>query len=150
MATETIEQGLEEAQAAFVRQGGGEVHEDQELTWVFSGNSLVFASSVIRTRIRASDPDQVIAMMLAWFRAAIAMLYPAKQVAVIDEVSTIPAMRGQGIATAATLTALRDAQMMGYRTAVLVASEAGARVYLRLGFVPYGKRRVYIWQPEGN
>lgn len=80
--------------------------------------------------------------------AATAMLYPARQVAVIEEVSTVPAMRGRGIGTAVTLAALRDGRALGYRIAVLVASEAGARVYRRLGFKPYGDRHIYLWRPE--
>jgi GNAT superfamily N-acetyltransferase len=81
---------------------------------------------------------------------ATAMLYPARQVAVIEEVSTVPAMRGRGIGTAVTLAALRKAQALGYRIAVLVASEAGGRIYRRLGFKPYGDRHIYMWRPESK
>jgi ribosomal protein S18 acetylase RimI-like enzyme len=75
--------------------------------------------------------------------AATSLLFPAPAAAVLDEIATIPSMRRRGIGAAVTLAALRDARAMGYRTAVLVASEAGARVYRRLGFVPDGERVIY-------
>jgi ribosomal protein S18 acetylase RimI-like enzyme len=73
-----------------------------------------------------------------------AFWFPAPDAALIDEVATIPAMRRRGIATAVTHAALRDAKAQGYRTAVLVASEAGTGVYRRLGFQSYGRREVYL------
>lgn len=75
---------------------------------------------------------------------ATALWFPAPDAAVIDEIATVPAMRNQGIGTAVTHAALRDAQLAGYRTAVLVASEAGASVYRRLGFEAHGRRRIYL------
>lgn len=73
-----------------------------------------------------------------------ALWFPAKEAAVIDEIATIPAMRGRGVATAVTHAALQDAHADGYETAVLVASPAGARVYRRLNFQSYGQRRIYL------
>lgn len=81
---------------------------------------------------------------------ATSLWFPAPDAAVIDEIATIPAMRRRGIGTAVTHAALRDARASGYRTAVLVASEAGARIYRRLGFKAYGRRDIYIlggWPP---
>ncbi|HEV2356314.1 MAG TPA: GNAT family N-acetyltransferase [bacterium] len=75
---------------------------------------------------------------------ATALWYPAADAAVIDEVATIPAMRRRGIGTAITSAALRDARATGYHTAVLVASEAGAGVYRRIGFASYGPRYIYL------
>jgi ribosomal protein S18 acetylase RimI-like enzyme len=49
-------------------------------------------------------------------------------------VNTHPEWRGRGIGQAMTAAALRAAQDRGARTACLDASEAGARIYRRLGF----------------
>jgi ribosomal protein S18 acetylase RimI-like enzyme len=73
-----------------------------------------------------------------------AFWFPAPDAALIDEVATIPEMRRRGVATALTHAALQDAKAEGYRTAVLVASEAGKGVYRRLGFHSYGRREVYL------
>lgn len=75
---------------------------------------------------------------------ATALWFPAERAAVLDEIATVPAMRRRGIGTAVTHAALRDARLAGYRTAVLVASQAGTPVYRRLGFEPHGRRRIYL------
>jgi GNAT superfamily N-acetyltransferase len=72
-----------------------------------------------------------------------ALWFPAREAAVVDEITTIPAMRRRGVATAITHAVLQDARAAGYETAVLVASPAGSRVYGRLGFQSYGQRRIY-------
>ena len=76
--------------------------------------------------------------------AASALWFPAERTAVLDEIATVPAMRRRGIGTAVTHAALVDARRAGYRTAVLVASQAGVPVYRRLGFESYGRRRLYL------
>lgn len=81
---------------------------------------------------------------------ATALWYPDGDVAVIDEVATIPAMRRRGIGTAVTYAALHDARAAGQRTGVLVASDAGAPVYRRLGFGAYGPRYLYLWTVPGR
>ena len=73
-----------------------------------------------------------------------ALWFPARRAAVIDEITTIQAMRRRGVATAITHEVLQDAHAAGYETAVLVASPAGAQVYRRLGFQSYGQRRIYL------
>jgi GNAT superfamily N-acetyltransferase len=78
-----------------------------------------------------------------------AFWFPAPDAALIDEVATVPAMRRRGVATAITHAALRDAKTEGYRTAALVASEAGKGIYRRLGFQSYGRRHIYI-QPASR
>jgi ribosomal protein S18 acetylase RimI-like enzyme len=78
--------------------------------------------------------------------AAAALWFPAPDAALLDEIATIPALRRRGIATAVTHRALSDARAEGYRTAVLVASQAGTGVYRRLGFHSYGRRQIYMLQ----
>lgn len=75
---------------------------------------------------------------------ATALWYPAERAAVFDEIATVPAMRRRGIGTAVTHAILRDARLAGYRTAVLVASQAGIPVYRQLGFEAHGRRRIYL------
>jgi ribosomal protein S18 acetylase RimI-like enzyme len=237
-----------------VRQAGGVVHEDPQLTWISTGARIRFYNGVIRTRLDPADADRVIHAvadefrerdwLMAWwvmpnshpadlaprlaaqgftlwdgdlgmaadldaipdgappptgvtierirteagledwlrafgegfgvpeaaladyarlprgvapeqslFRyylaradgvpAGTALWFPAQDAAVLDEIATVPPMRRRGIANAVTYAALRDARDAGYRTAVLVASEAGAGVYRRLGFRSYGHRYIY-------
>lgn len=60
-------------------------------------------------------------------------------VAGLYSVITIPSHRRRGIGTALTLRLLRDAQALGFRTAILQASAAGAPLYMRVGFAPFGQ-----------
>jgi GNAT superfamily N-acetyltransferase len=64
-------------------------------------------------------------------------------------VSTAPTFRRQGIGAAITLAALRDARDLGYRVAVLGASDMGHSVYRQLGFRDYCTLGVYEWQAAG-
>lgn len=75
---------------------------------------------------------------------ATALWFPAERAAVLDEIATVPAMRRRGIGTAVTHAALLDARLAGYRTAVLVASQAGTSVYRRLGFESHGRRHIFL------
>ncbi len=59
-------------------------------------------------------------------------------------VATLLDARRQGIGAALTLAALREAGAQGYRTAILQAQgDAGARVYTRVGFAPFGQITEY-------
>jgi ribosomal protein S18 acetylase RimI-like enzyme len=69
-------------------------------------------------------------------------------VASIGPVGTLPAYRRQGIGTAMTLTALRQARTHGYRIAVLTASPMGINTYRRIGFQQYGTVSIYLWHPN--
>ena len=64
-------------------------------------------------------------------------------------ISTLPAYRRRGIGSAMTRRPLLDARARGYHTAILQATEAGARVYARLGFEPFGTITEYKPAPAG-
>ncbi len=78
---------------------------------------------------------------------AASMLHCAAGVAGVYWVGVIPAVRRQGIGTAITWHALRQAQQMGYHWAVLQATELGAPVYRRLGFKEYGAVTCFVYKP---
>lgn len=81
---------------------------------------------------------------------AAARLFLAVGVAGIFHVATIPGARRQGIGTAMTLAALREARSMGYRIGVLHAAPGGLGVYRRLGFEEYCKLQLYLWLGEAD
>jgi GNAT superfamily N-acetyltransferase len=64
-------------------------------------------------------------------------------VAGIYGVSTIPAVRRQGIGRAITLTALLAARQLGYRIGVLHSTQIGEGVYRSLGFQEYCRLYIY-------
>lgn len=69
-------------------------------------------------------------------------------VAGLYNVATLPDARRQGIGTAITLAALRDARATGYRISILHAYEMGFNIYHRLGFQEYCKINHYVWANE--
>lgn len=73
-------------------------------------------------------------------------LFLSAGVAGIYNVTCLPEARGQGIGAAITQTPLLDARSIGYRVAILQASELGSRVYRRLGFRDFGGLSVYLWE----
>jgi GNAT superfamily N-acetyltransferase len=64
-------------------------------------------------------------------------LFCAAGVANVVQVCTVPSARRRGVGRAITHAALLHARTMGYRIAVLRASEAGALLYQRMGFARY-------------
>lgn len=65
---------------------------------------------------------------------AASTLFISHGVAGIYLVSTVPGARNQGLGTSMTCLALRQASELGCSVAVLHATEAGQRIYQRLGF----------------
>jgi hypothetical protein len=74
------------------------------------------------------------------------ILFLGAGVAGLYGIGTLESMRGRGIGAAITLQPLLDARARGYRYSVLYASEMGAPVYRRLGFIDTGCRiGRYLW-----
>ena len=75
---------------------------------------------------------------------ATSLLLLAEGVAGIYFVATLPAARRRGIGYSVTLEPLREARRMGYGVGVLQASNAGAPVYRKMGFLESCKMRSYV------
>ena len=73
-------------------------------------------------------------------------LYLGAGVAGVYFVSTVEHARRRGIGAAITLTALREAGDLGYRTGVLGSSEMGYPVYRRLGLREHCRIGLYEWR----
>ena len=75
------------------------------------------------------------------------LLYCGAGVAGLLGLGTLPAHRRKGIGSAMQLGRLRIARELGYRYAVLFASEIGYSPYLKLGFQDTGRRvSRYLWR----
>jgi GNAT superfamily N-acetyltransferase len=81
---------------------------------------------------------------------ATSQLFLSAGVAGIYNVTCIAEARGQGIGAAITLAPSLAARGMGYRIAILQASDLGARVYRRLGFQDFGKRNIFLWEDDAG
>lgn len=77
-------------------------------------------------------------------------LFLSAGVAGIYNVTCLPEARRQGIGAAITKAPLLDARAIGYRIAILQASDEGARVYRRLGFQDFGGLSVYLWEYDAG
>jgi GNAT superfamily N-acetyltransferase len=77
------------------------------------------------------------------------MLFNGAGVASVYAVAALASVRGRGIGGAITLKPLLEARDMGYRYAVLFATEMGIRPYQRIGFRLTGKTlNRYLWRSE--
>jgi ribosomal protein S18 acetylase RimI-like enzyme len=65
---------------------------------------------------------------------ATSRLFPAGGIAGIYHVATLPQARGRGYGTALTLAAANAGMELGYQVSGLFATQAGYRIYHRLGF----------------
>jgi GNAT superfamily N-acetyltransferase len=74
---------------------------------------------------------------------ATAQLTVGGGVAGLYNVITVESYRRRGIGTALTTRPLLDARAVGFTTAVLQATAAGARVYQQLGFTTFGEITEY-------
>lgn len=77
------------------------------------------------------------------------LLYCGAGVAGLIGLGTLPEYRRKGIGSAMQLERLRIARELGYRYAVLFASEMGYSPYLKLGFKDTGRRiSRYFWRAD--
>ena len=79
---------------------------------------------------------------------AASLLLLAAGVAGIYNVATIPQARRKGIGARMTDMPLLEARTMGYKAAILQASDMGESVYRSMGFQEYCKFGQYIWSPQ--
>lgn len=117
-----------------VSRGFG-IPEEHENTWCDIFDNTVF-NAPFRTYLGILNGQPV----------GTAQLFASAGVAGIYNITCIPEARCQGVATALTSTALHDARHMGYRVSVLQASQAGAKVYSKLGFQKYGNLSAFMWK----
>jgi len=79
------------------------------------------------------------------------MLLNGGGVAGLYGVATVPAARGKGIGGAISLAPLLEARRMGYRWAVLFATEMGVHAYERIGFrLTDARINRYLWRNPGG
>lgn len=53
--------------SAYVRAAGGQVHEEGQLTWLYTGTPLSYYNGVVHTDLTPSDADATIQATLAFF-----------------------------------------------------------------------------------
>jgi GNAT superfamily N-acetyltransferase len=69
-------------------------------------------------------------------------------VAGLYQVATLPHARGHGLATAISLTAMREARQLGRHTAILHSTPIAINVYRQLGFQPVANMDMYLWRNQ--
>jgi len=78
---------------------------------------------------------------------ATGLLQPESGVAGIYCIATLPEFRRQGIGRAMTLQVMAEGKKLGYKIAVLSASEMGRSVYEKLGFREFVSYEQFVWNP---
>ena len=76
-----------------------------------------------------------------------ATLFVKDDVAGIYTVATLPAARGKGAGTLATLAALRVARDEGCALGILQSSQMGYPIYRKLGFMDDFQIEHWVWRP---
>lgn len=117
--------------------GGAPPEVQQRLDWVYTvsdfGKTLDVRLYLGRIEGRA---------------VATAAIFTGSRAAAVKHVSTLPAYRRRGIASALTVRTLEDARSMGCRYAALTSSPEGYPVYRRLGFEEVCRFCRYVWTPD--
>ena len=110
----------------------------------FAGQAWVDATRAVG---HGRTPWPMLVGTLAGEPAGCGLLVCGAGVAGLVGLGTRPAFRSRGLGSAMQLERLRLAQAMGYRYAVLFASEMGRSPYLKLGFQDTGRRvSRYLWR----
>jgi GNAT superfamily N-acetyltransferase len=73
-----------------------------------------------------------------------------KKVATVEQISTLQEYRGQGLGTAITMVSLQQMYAHGVETAVLHATNAGERIYKKIGFKAYFGIIEVIYRNKSN
>lgn len=111
----------------------------------FAGQAWVDATRAVG---HGRTPWQMLVGSLAGEPACCGLLVCGAGVAGLVGLGTRPAFRRRGLGSAMQLERLRLARALGYRYAVLFASEMGRSPYQKLGFHDTGRRvSRYLWRP---
>ncbi|HEY8198982.1 MAG TPA: GNAT family N-acetyltransferase, partial [Candidatus Limnocylindrales bacterium] len=102
--------------------------------WSDDGRSDAWAELYRLPLPDGAEPLRHVVVRDAGQPAACASLFTAGGHAFVTNVGTIPAARGRGLGTLATLAVLDVAAGLGARKATLTASRMGRSVYARIGF----------------
>lgn len=121
--------------------------KDWVKVWVFGAPDYIALTQEVYLELgyEGNLPCQYFIGYLNGKPVATVMLFLAAGVAAIHYVVTLPEARNRGIGTAMTAYALREAKRLGYRVAILTASEDGIHIYKRLGFQEYCSIRKYAF-----
>jgi GNAT superfamily N-acetyltransferase len=102
--------------------------------WSDDGRSAVWAELYRSPRLPSDAPWRHVVVRHDRRPVACASLFTTTGHAFVTNVGTIPAERGAGYGTAATLAVIDIARRLGYARASLTASRMGRGVYARIGF----------------
>ena len=102
--------------------------------WSDDGRSDAWAELYRLPLVDRAEPLRHVVVRDAGVPAACASVFLAGGHAFVTNVGTIPAARGRGLGTRATLAVLDIAARHGSPTATLTASTMGRGVYARIGF----------------